>query len=195
MNRPHWSEWTRLISRPVQSRSETGTKGGAHFSPNWGEEGLISWAVPELASDVNALARMAGEAAASPVRALVHGDMKPDHLFVDPASGSVQLIDSGSLCLANPLTDLASMLARLAHLVRIGRHDRHQSAQFCDALAEAYFRKVPAHWRPALGAARAYAALMIARHIVQAHACDWREMLHATIGEELRIANTRIDAP
>ena len=41
--RPYWSERVLPMTLPVQSRMVIGTKGGAYFSPNWGELGSNSF--------------------------------------------------------------------------------------------------------------------------------------------------------
>ena len=146
---------------------------------------IVSWAMPSMAGAVEALSRIAQRVTVHPARVLIHGDMKPDHLFVDRADMATRMIDSGSLCIGNPLTDVGALLARMAHLKRIVQCDVRSMDQFCEILQDTYLQRTSAAWRPAMAAARAYGALMIARQTVQARAPDWQEMLGVTVAEEL----------
>lgn len=142
---------------------------------------LIIWALPHLGADVGVVARMAARLGQAHVRAPTHRDMKPDHLFIDVASGGMELIDCGSLCQGNPVADLGSMLVRLEHMAHREGLDVREVSRFADAIAEAYFASVPGEWRESFEPARAFAALLVGTHGVQGLVEDWRALVERTI--------------
>lgn len=142
----------------------------------WAANNII-WACPELAEKVTLATAAATRVIESPVRVPIHCDMKPDHIFVD-ADRCVELIDSGSVCLGNPVIDLAGLIVRVELAAQAGRIAFVSAERFCSELREAYFTRVPRSWRASEGPALAYTSLLVSTHLIQRLAPDWYQLVN-----------------
>ncbi len=138
----------------------------------------VTWACPDVAAAAHALTDEAVRLADGCVMAPTHRDMKPDHVFIDDASGGVEFIDSGSVCLGNPLIDVAGLAMRIGLAAQLGEISKAAAGSFCRAFLDAYFARAPASWRPYYEPACAYARLLLATHLIQRQAPGWRDHVH-----------------
>jgi aminoglycoside phosphotransferase (APT) family kinase protein len=82
--------------------------------------------------------------------ALIHGDLKPEHLLLD--GDRVALLDFDLIGMADPVTDVAHLMAFLSRAQDRARGKRDKQAPesasqvFCDE----YFSHVPSSWRTRL---------------------------------------------
>jgi hypothetical protein len=142
---------------------------------------LLGWACPGRQADLDGIA---GALAASldgvPLRP-THRDLKAEHLRLD--GDRVSVIDVDSLALANPLIDLASLLADVARLRGEGRLSADGARTAAGALIGEYFRHAPAHSRERLPGCYAGAAMNRALHFFQRQQPDWSAHLRAMVDD------------
>ena len=116
-----------------------------------------------------------------------HLDLKPDHVFLD--GERVVFIDLDTFGAADPVLDLATLLARLAAMPdRLDAPTAHAETAR-RALADEYFARVPAHWRARLGNNLAIAAVQVASEFFRHQHPDWRELVPAWIARARRAAD------
>ena len=142
---------------------------------------LISWARPGLCAKVEAISKDAERLFAIPVVGPTHRDMKPEHIFVDQPGKCVHLIDSGSMCMANPVIDIGALIVRLNYLAHTHALAPAPAKAFADAILAAYFARVPPAWRACLGPATSYATLLLALHAIQGLKPNWPETLNRIV--------------
>lgn len=139
----------------------------------------VGWACPALADEVQAVVRAAKAALARTAPGPTHLDLKPDHVFLD--GERVVFIDLDTFGAADPVLDVATLLARLAAMpARFGAPPAHIEAAAC-TLADEYFARVPADWRARLGVNHAVAAVQVASEFFRHQHPDWRELVPAWI--------------
>lgn len=139
----------------------------------------VGWACPALADHVQAVARAAEAALARTAPGPTHLDLKPDHVFLD--GERVVFIDLDTFGAADPVLDVATLLARLAAMpARFGAPPAHIETA-ARALADEYFARVPADWCARLGINHAVAAVQVASEFFRHQHPDWRELVPAWI--------------
>jgi len=151
---------------------------------------MIRWALPKLAEQVDAISENAARLIESPVLGPTHRDMKPEHVVIDRIANCVHLIDSSSLCIANPAIDLAALIVRLEHLARTHGLPPQQMGEFCDDIVEGYFDRVPSTWRDSLVPGISYATLLLAIHLIQGLKPDWREIGGRIVNDAFKALNS-----
>src|SRR5207253_10867071 len=93
------------------------------------------------AGDYRAGAGGAGEVPPAPI----HGDLKPDHVFL--AGDRVIFIDLDSVVLGDPVRDPAHMFAYVAGRVGLDAMAAEQARAAAGLFAAEYFDHVPGAWR------------------------------------------------
>ena len=139
----------------------------------------VAWACPEFREEVEAIARevLGGleDVALSPV----HGDLKPDHVFLD--GDRVTLIDLDSAALGDPARDAAQLYAYLVGGVGLESVSRADTLAAADAFVEAYFACVPRSWRRRFAKLCAGALLEVAWAIFRHQEACWAPKVTAAV--------------
>ncbi|TQV83321.1 phosphotransferase [Denitrobaculum tricleocarpae] len=139
----------------------------------------VSWACPALLGDVQAIADVAAAALARTQLRPAHLDLKPDHMFLD--GERIVFIDLDTFGAADPVLDVATMLARLRAMpLRFGALPEHVELA-ARVFTEEYFAKVPRHWQSRLEINHAVAALQVASEFFRHQHPDWRDLVPAWI--------------
>jgi tRNA A-37 threonylcarbamoyl transferase component Bud32 len=107
-------------------------------------ERLLQSVRPALATEIAALVDAVITGLEGAPTALIHGDLKPDHVLVD--GDRVALIDFDLIATADPVIDVAHLLAFLGKTQERGRPSREGSATPADIFVAEYFAHVPASW-------------------------------------------------
>lgn len=108
--------------------------------------------------------------------ALIHGDLKPDHIMLD--GDSVALIDFDKCTMADPILDVADFLFVLA---KQSSQDRPRA--ITRAFVEEYFAHVPEAWRARLPLHYAGYALKKAAGSMRKQAPSWPNTVEAFLKE------------
>jgi aminoglycoside phosphotransferase (APT) family kinase protein len=111
-------------------------------------EGLLSSTYPGLAADVSAIVEAVVAGLADAPSALIHGDLKPDHILVD--GEQVALIDFDLIGGADPMIDVAHLLAFLGKAQERARSPHEADGGAADLFVAEYFAHVPDAWRERL---------------------------------------------
>lgn len=139
----------------------------------------LAWACPALADDMRSIAHTVTAALARTPLGPAHLDLKPDHIFLD--GERVLFIDLDTFGAADPVLDIATLLARLEAMpMRFGAKTESVETA-ARALAEEYFSLVPAEWQGRLALNRAIADLQVASEFFRHQHPDWRELVPAWI--------------
>ena len=142
---------------------------------------LLDWACPHARAEVRAItaAVVAGLHDVTP--APIHGDLKPDHVFI--TDGRPVFVDLDSAVLADPVRDPAHFCSYL--LARVGLD--YLSAARARALAgefvESYFSRVPREWRRRFELHCAGALVEVASAIFRHQRPGWPERATLAIEE------------
>jgi aminoglycoside phosphotransferase (APT) family kinase protein len=83
-----------------------------------------------------------------PPSMLIHGDLKPDHMLID--GDRVSLIDFDLMGRADPVVDIAHMLAFLRLAEERSRSQLGQPESAAQIFAQEYFAHVPPAWQSRL---------------------------------------------
>ena len=79
---------------------------------------------------------------------VIHGDLKPDHILID--GSRVALIDFDLLARADPVIDVAHLVAFLGKPQERSRSRRDETADTAREFVDEYFAAVPESWRARL---------------------------------------------
>lgn len=137
---------------------------------------ILGWAQPKLKPLLREIVERVDGA---PSRELVptHRDMKPEHLLLD--SRTATFIDLDSCSAADPVLDVALMLARLAVLAQ---HPATRTAGLLAAeFEQTYFRVAPEHRRARLPLLLAASLVEVAAGLFHRQEADWRERIPALV--------------
>jgi len=140
---------------------------------------IVEWARPELATHVRAItaAVVAGLEEVAP--APIHGDLKPDHVFL--AGDRVIFIDLDSVVLGDPVRDPAHMFAYVAGRVGLDAMTAEQARAAARLFAAEYFDRVPGAWRRRFGLHCAGALVEVASAIFRRQEAHWPEKVAAAV--------------
>lgn len=131
---------------------------------------LVARACPEVSTDVDRCVdsvRGLGHAELRPT----HRDMKPEHVLI--GAGGPGFIDLDSCAAADPVLDVALMLARFAAVAQVAAQPS-RIAGMADAFAREYFAQVPQAWRDRLPAYYAASLLEVAAGLFHRQEDNWR---------------------
>ncbi len=136
---------------------------------------LVEWTCPGSRDSIQAIMAdvTAGLEEASPTP--IHGDFKPDHVFV--SGQQVVFIDLDSVALGDPVRDVASFFAHLASRAGMRSMPADRACSTAAAFTEEYFRHAPSSWRKRLPLHCAGAFLEVAAGIFRAQEPGWRETI------------------
>lgn len=132
---------------------------------------ILGWACPELRQAIEQVTRaIAADLREVEVRP-THRDMKPEHLLL---SGPLTtLIDLDSSAAADPVLDIALMLARFRAAKSAGDIPDERLDSLGAAFAEEYWAGVPADWRQRLPAYLAGSLIEVAAGLFHRQEPEW----------------------
>ena len=151
---------------------------------------VIEWACPPMAAAANRILSRLEDLPPPSVLGPVHYDLKPEHIFLD-RDGVIHFIDNDTARADDPAIDvgrLSAMLDTLEHLAGVAR-DRIVAAK--RGLLEGYLEGDASAWRDRIGAARAYGALLVAKHWIQWRRPGWQ----SRVPLELERAWSSLESP
>jgi aminoglycoside phosphotransferase len=110
-------------------------------------ETLVS-ARPDLAGEVDGMVQAVVFGLESAPFSLIHGDLKPEHILID--GDCVGLIDFDLLAVADPVIDVAHLLAFLHEPEKRSRSLGQATENIGQIFVDEYFSHVPDSWRARL---------------------------------------------
>ncbi len=140
---------------------------------------IVEWARPELATHVRAITAAVAAGLEEVPPAPIHGDLKPDHVFL--AGDRVIFIDLDSVVLGDPVRDPAHMFAYVAGRVGLDAMTPEQARAAARLFAAEYFDCVPAAWRRRFGLHCAGALVEVASAIFRRQEAHWPEKMAAAV--------------
>ncbi len=140
---------------------------------------IVEWARPELATHVRAITAAVAAGLEEVPPAPIHGDLKPDHVFL--AGDRVIFIDLDSVVLGDPVRDPAHMFAYVAGRVGLDAMTPEQARAAARLFAAEYFDCVPAAWRRRFGLHCAGALVEVASAIFRRQEAQWPEKVAAAV--------------
>ena len=142
---------------------------------------FLQWACPRLGPDiekiVNAMVASLKEVAPTPA----HRDLKPEHILLN--GDRLTLVDLDSFARADPVLDVASLLAFLTNMPLHARfpHDQRRVQAIEQTFAEEYFAHVPKAWRTRLPLHYAGAVLRLATSLSHEQTPGWSDKVEVLI--------------
>ena len=109
---------------------------------------FLATARPDLAEAVSAMVESVATGLAGASSALIHGDLKPDHILI--GGDRVALIDFDLLGRGDPIVDVAHLVAFLGKPQERSRSRREETADTAQAFVDEYFDHAPDDWRARL---------------------------------------------
>jgi tRNA A-37 threonylcarbamoyl transferase component Bud32 len=103
---------------------------------------------PDLTNDVHAIVQTVASGLEDAPSSLIHGDLKPDHMLID--GDRVALIDFDLVASADPVVDIAHLLAFLRQPQNRSRSRGGASVDIGQVFVDEYFTHVPDSWRARL---------------------------------------------
>jgi hypothetical protein len=141
---------------------------------------LLECACPDLRDDLRAvLAAVASQARDTELRP-THRDMKPEHILLDGRRPG--FIDLDSCAAAEPVLDVALMLARFAALAS-GHADHLRLSDAAALFAAEYFARVPAGWKSRLPPCYASSLVDVAAGILHRQEHEWQRRVALLVRE------------
>ena len=151
---------------------------------------LVQWACPEASADVTAMTAALAQGLGDVPPAPIHGDLKPDHIFL--SGDRVMFIDLDSAVLGDPVRDPAHLFAYIAARVGLDSLSPEQARAAATAFAEEYFRHVPKPWRQRFPLHCAGALIEVASGIFRRQEPQWPEKVTAVIEMARRASSGQI---
>ena len=109
---------------------------------------VLTSARPDLADEISGIVQAVALGLESAPSSLIHGDLKPDHILID--GDRVALIDFDLYGAADPVIDIAHLLAFLGKPQERSRSRRAETEDVGQIFVDEYFRHVPDSWRTRL---------------------------------------------
>lgn len=111
-------------------------------------EAFLAGERPDLAAQVSTIVEAVAAGLADAPMGLIHGDLKPDHVLID--GDRVALIDFDLAAAADPVADVAHLVAFLGKPQERARHRSHEPVDAAAIFVEEYFAHAPPSWRQRL---------------------------------------------
>jgi aminoglycoside phosphotransferase family enzyme len=109
---------------------------------------VLTSARPDLADEISGIVQAVALGLESAPSSLIHGDLKPDHILID--GDRVALLDFDLYGAADPVVDIAHLLAFLGKPQERSRSRRAETEDVGQIFVDEYFRHVPDSWRTRL---------------------------------------------
>ena len=139
---------------------------------------LLAWACPELAVELREAPSVLAETPRNDDLRPSHRDMKPEHVLLSPNGAA--FIDLDSCARAEPVSDTALMLARLAARATAGGQTERMT-RYAECFADEYFSQVPSTWKARLPVFFACSLLEVASGIFHRQESGWERRIRALI--------------
>lgn len=149
--------------------------------------GMLEWALPDLRPDLHRI-RDSMLGIPEVERRPTHRDMKPEHVLISPRR--LTFIDLDSAAGADPVLDIASMLARFTVLASDGA-TRSRARLAVGTFHEEYFRIAPAAWRARLPLYFAASLLEVAAGLFHRQTEGWQRHVPALVAAATRSLDRR----
>ncbi len=141
---------------------------------------LVQWSCPDARAEVHAMTAAVVRGLEDVPPAPIHGDLKPDHIFL--AGDRVIFIDLDSAALADPVRDPAHLFAYITGRVGLDSLSPERARAAAAAFVEEYFRRVPKPWRRRFALHCAGALIEVAGSFLRRQEPRWPEKMAAAIG-------------
>jgi len=145
---------------------------------------IVEWARPELATEARAITAAVAAGLEEVPPAPIHGDLKPDHVFL--AGERVVFVDLDSVVLGDPVRDPAHLFAYVAGRVGLDSFPAEEARVAAGLFAAEYFDRVPAAWRQRFGLHCAGALVEVASAIFRRQEAHWPEKVAAAVAAAQR---------
>jgi hypothetical protein len=136
---------------------------------------------PDLASDVSSIVQGVIDGLDGAPAALIHGDLKPDHFLI--AGDRVALIDFDLIAIADPVADVAHLIAFLAKPQERARSRREHHDDAAELFVEEYFAQAPPSWRDRLPIYHALTSIHKAVGLCRRRGAEGQERLEDVLRE------------
>src|SRR6266571_7356097 len=136
---------------------------------------LVQWACPQVREAVQVISDAVTGGLDEGGPAPIHGDLKPDHIFL--SDGRVTFIDLDWAALADPLLDPAQLFAYITGRVGLDSTPMTHTEVAGATFVEEYFRFVPNSWRRRFSLHCAGALLEVAAGIFRRQESRWPEKI------------------
>ena len=140
---------------------------------------IVEWAQPGLGTAVRTISAAVAAGLEEVPPAPIHGDLKPDHVFL--AGDRVVFIDLDSVVLGDPVRDPAHFFAYVAGRVGLDSLPAAEARAAARVFAAEYFDHVPAAWRPRFELHCAGALVEVASAIFRRQEARWPEKVGAAV--------------
>lgn len=140
---------------------------------------LVQWVCPAKRESVQAMTETIVQGLDTVPPAPIHGDLKPDHVFV--SGDRVIFIDVDNVTLGDPVRDPAHMYAYLIGGVGLGSTPPERIRAAAAEFVEEYFRHVPTSWRRQFPLHCAGALIEVASGIFRRQEPGWRDKVAGVI--------------
>ncbi len=140
---------------------------------------LVKWACPQLRDTLQGIYDAVVQGMDEDGPGPIHGDLKPDHLFL--SGGRVSFIDLDWAALADPLLDPAQLLAYIRGRVGLDSISPARTEAAGATFVEEYFRLVPKSWQRRFPLHCAAALIEVAAGIFRRQEPFWPEKISGVI--------------
>jgi aminoglycoside phosphotransferase (APT) family kinase protein len=144
-------------------------------------QALLEWTCPHLTRAVDQIVAAVAAGLEDTPPEPTHGDLKTDHIWLD--GDRVVFIDLDSFAGADPVSDPALFLARLAALPLRFTVSAERARTAALAFVNEYFAHVPRGWRRRLALHYAAATLKVAASFFRQQDPDWAAKMSALMEE------------
>src|SRR5262249_48610341 len=145
---------------------------------------LLHWALPAAREEIRGITAAALARLTEVPPRPIHGDLKPDHVFL--SDGRPVFVDLDSTVLADPVRDPAHFCSYLLGRVDLDSLSPTRARDLAREFADSYFSGVPREWRRRFPFHCAGALVEVACAISRHQRPHWPERASAAI-EEARL--------
>jgi hypothetical protein len=144
---------------------------------------------PDLAADVSSTVQTIADRLDSAPTMLIHGDLKPDHIIID--GDRVALIDFDLIAAADPVADVAHLIAFLTRPQERARSRNENQVDAAEIFVDEYFAHAPPSWRERLPVYHAMTSIHKAVGLCRRRGTDGQTRLEDILREGQAILDER----
>jgi hypothetical protein len=146
---------------------------------------LVRWACPEVRHGVHEVVSAVVQGVRPVAPRPIHGDLKPDHVFLD--GDRVVFVDLDSVMSGDPVRDPAHFCSYVLGRVGLEAIPTDRVRSFAREFADTYFSHVPRDWRDRFPLYCAGALVEVAAGIFRHQRPRWRERATMAVLEALHV--------